>query len=237
MVRHSKNSTSGGHEVIRAVGYRRVSTTEQADSGAGLAAQQTTIEAEAARRGWDLVEVHTDQAMSGKSLVGRSSLEAAIESVESGRAEVLVVAKLDRLSRSLLDFASLMARAQTNGWNLVALDLGIDLSTPAGEFLASVMASAAQWERRIIGQRTREALAAKRAAGVRLGPPRRLPDHVAEQIVDLRSSGLSWARVAETLNELAVPTALTGRQWYPSTARSAVLAYERDLARAMAPSR
>ncbi len=105
------------------------------------------------------------------------------------------------------------------------------LSTPAGEFLASVMASAAQWERRIIGQRTREAMAAKKAAGVRLGPPRRLPDHVAERIIDLRSSGLSWARVAGTLNESEVPTALAGRQWYPSTARNAALAYERDMVR------
>src|SRR5674476_86633 len=195
-----KTSMTTTSDVIRAVGYRRVSTVEQADSGAGLAAQQTIIEAEATRRGWVLVEVHTDEAMSGKSLVGRTALLAAIESIELGRAEVLVVAKLDRLSRSLLDFASLMARAQAKGWNLVALDLGIDLSTPAGEFLASVMASAAQWERRIIGQRTREGMAAKKAAGVRLGPPRRLPDHVAEQIIGLRTSGLSWARAAETLN-------------------------------------
>lgn len=231
MARRTKTSDGTAPDQIRAVGYRRVSTTEQADSGAGLAAQRTIIEAEAARRGWVLVEVHTDEAASGKSLVGRAALKAAIEAVESGRAEVLVVAKLDRLSRSLLDFASLMARAQARGWNLVALDLGIDLSTPAGEFLASVMASAAQWERRIIGQRTREAMAAKKAAGVRLGPPRRLPDDVAQQIIDIRSAGLSWARVAETLNGLAVPTALAGRQWYASTARNAALAYERDLRR------
>jgi DNA invertase Pin-like site-specific DNA recombinase len=231
-----KTSMPTTPDVIRAVGYRRVSTTEQADSGAGLAAQQTIIEAEAARRGWVLVDVLTDEAASGKSLVGRSALEAAIAAVESGQAEVLVVAKLDRLSRSLLDFASLMARAQNKGWNLVALDLGIDLSTPAGEFLASVMASAAQWERRIIGQRTREAMAAKKAAGVRLGPPRRLPNLVAQQIIDLRSSGLSWALVAANLNRLNVPTALAGRQWYPSTARNAALAYKRDLARTAAPS-
>jgi DNA invertase Pin-like site-specific DNA recombinase len=231
-----KNPMSTAPDAVRAVGYRRVSTIEQADSGAGLASQQTIIEAEAIRRGWVLVEVHTDEAASGKSLVGRVALEAAITAVESGRADVLVVAKLDRLSRSLLDFANLMARAQTKGWNLVALDLGIDLSTPAGEFLASVMASAAQWERRIIGQRTREGMAAKKAAGVRLGPPRRLPDHLALQILDLRSSGLSWARVAEKLNALAIPTALNGRQWYPSTARNAALAYERDLAHDTAKS-
>jgi hypothetical protein len=77
--------------------------------------------------------------------------------------------ELDRLSRSLVYFAGLMERAQSRKWNLVALDLGVDLSTPAGEFLASVLASAAQGERRIIGQRTKDALAQKKAKGVRLG--------------------------------------------------------------------
>lgn len=154
---------------VRAVGYVRVSTDDQADSGAGLAAQRQAIEAECERRGWELVALHTDAGASGKSLTGRPALLDALEAMDTGRAQVLLVSKLDRLSRSLLDFAGLMARAQRDGWNLVALDLGIDLSTPAGEFMASVMAAAAQWERRIIGARTRDALAAKRAAGVRLG--------------------------------------------------------------------
>jgi hypothetical protein len=57
-----------------------------------------------------------------------------------------------------------------------------------------------------------------------------LLDQVAEQI-DLHSSRVPWARVADALNEMAVPTALAGRQWYPSTARNAALAYERDMAR------
>lgn len=64
-----------------------------------------------------------------------------------------------------------MERAQKKGWNLVACDLGIDLSTPAGEFKANVMGSAAQWERKLIGQRTKDALAAMRAQGVKLGRP------------------------------------------------------------------
>ena len=71
---------------------------------------------------------------------------------------------------------------------------------------------------------------------MRLGPPRHLPDAAAQQIVDLRSSGLSCARVAETLNQMAVPTTLAGRQWYPSTARNAALAYQRDIDREAAPS-
>ena len=176
---------------IRAVAYLRVSTIEQAESGAGLEAQRATIMAEIERRGWELHEVFTDAGVSGKSIVGRAWLHAAINAIEVGDADALVVAKLDRLSRSLLDFAALMARAQERRWNLVALDLGIDLSTPAGEFLASVMASAAQWERRIIGQRTREGLAAKKAAGVVLGRPRLLPDEVVDRIMAERSAGRS----------------------------------------------
>lgn len=215
---------------LRAVGYRRVSTVEQADSGAGLAAQESIIQAEVQRRGWVLAGTYTDTA-SGKSLAGREALTEALAEVESGRAQVLVVAKLDRLSRSLLDFAALMARAQKGGWVLVALDLGIDLSTPAGEFLASVMASAAQWERRIIGQRTREGMQAKAAAGVRLGPPRLVSDAVCQQIEHLRAEGLPWQAVADQLNHRGVPTGKGGATWYASTARNALLAYARDNAR------
>ena len=159
-----------------AVGYCRVSTDEQGDSGLGLAAQRAAIEAECNRRGWNLVAIHED-VLSGKTLK-RPGVAEALSAVESGEAGALIVAKLDRLSRSLVDFAGLMARAHAGRWNLVALDLGIDLSTPAGEFMANVMASAAQWERRIIGQRTREALAVKRAQGVRLGRPFVLPADV-----------------------------------------------------------
>jgi Resolvase, N terminal domain len=67
-------------------------------------------------------------------------------------------AKLDRLSRSLLDFASLMEDARREGWALVILDLGIDTTTPSGEMIANVMATFAQFERRLIGQRTKDAL-------------------------------------------------------------------------------
>lgn len=68
-------------------------------------------------------------------------------------------AKLDRLSRSVLDFAALMQRARRRGWNPVVLDLGVDTSMPAGALMANVMASFAEYERHLIGQRTSDALA------------------------------------------------------------------------------
>ncbi len=207
----------------RAIAYLRVSTAEQADSGAGLAAQRAAVEAEAQRRGWVLTKVYVDAAVSGKAIAGREALSQALHAVKTGQAEVMVVAKLDRLSRSLLDFAEIMRRAQSEGWNLVALDLGIDLSTPAGEFLASVMASAAQWERRIIGQRTKEALAAKKASGVRLGRPRLLSDAVAARISAERAAGRTLTAIADGLTADDVPTAQGGLRWYPATVRKVLL--------------
>ncbi|HXW80403.1 MAG TPA: recombinase family protein [Acidimicrobiales bacterium] len=141
-------------------------------------------------------------------------------------ASAIVVAKLDRLSRSLVDFAALMARAQVGRWNVVALDLGIDLSTAAGEFMANVMASAAQWERRIIGQRTKDALAVKQAEGVRLGRPVTLPAEVIGRIISARQTGAGWSAIAAGLNSDGVPTAHGGARWYPSTVRAVVLSAE-----------
>lgn len=108
---------------------------------------------------------------SGQRLSRRPGLAAALVDVETGPAEAVVVAKLDRLSRSLIDFAALMQRAQRRGWNLVAVDLDIDLSSPHGELFATMATGMALWERRMIGDRTKAALAARRAAGARLGRP------------------------------------------------------------------
>jgi DNA invertase Pin-like site-specific DNA recombinase len=207
--------------------YLRVSTTEQSDSGAGLAAQRATIDAEVARRGWEPPQTFTDTA-SGKSLAGREGLDQALALLDSGQAGVLVVAKLDRLSRSLLDFAALMERSRRKGWALVALDLGVDTTTPAGEMVASMMATFAQYERRIIGVRTKEALAAKKAAGVRLGRPRQVPEEVVINILEARAAGETYAAIADTLTDGGVPTAQGGVRWYPATVRHVALAGQRE---------
>ncbi len=204
------------------VGYIRVSTTEQADSGAGLTAQRTTINAEVERRGWNLAEVFTDTA-SGKSMAGREGLDAALRLLDAGQADVLVVAKLDRLSRSLLDFAALMERSRRKGWSLVALDLGVDTTTPAGEMVASLMASFAQYERRIIGVRTKEALAVKKAEGVRLGRPPSLPQQVVDRIHSERAAGATYRAISEGLQADQVPTAQGGASWHPATVRSVLM--------------
>src|SRR5271167_682314 len=204
---------------MRVIGYVRVSTDEQRSSGAGLAAQRASIEAECRRRGWQLVEVVEDAGYSAKDLK-RPGVQIALETLQRGQAGALVVAKLDRLSRSMLDFTAVMAKATKQGWALVALDCAVDTTTPAGEAMANVLATFAQFERRLIGQRTREALAAKRATGVRLGRPVSLPVAVRKRIASERKAGRSLAAIADSLNEEQVPTAQSGRRWWPSTVRA-----------------
>lgn len=210
----------------RVIGYIRVSTTEQADSGLGLAAQRKAIRAAAEQRGWELVRIAEDRGLSARTL-DRPGLLAAIDAVEKGDAHAILVAKLDRLSRSLLDFAGLMERSRRRGWAVIALDLGVDTTTPTGEMMANVLATFAQFERRIISQRTKDALAEKRAQGVKLGRPRTLPAEVVARIAAEREAGCSLAAIADGLNADGVPTSQGGASWYPSSVR-AVLAYAQE---------
>src|SRR6184192_2969595 len=175
---------------MRVLGYVRVSTDEQSGSGAGLEAQRRAIAAECERRGWHLVEVVEDAGFSAKDLK-RPGIQEALRVLKEGDAKALVAAKLDRLSRSMIDFTGLMATAQKQGWALVALDCAVDTTTPAGEAMANVLATFAQFERRLISQRTREALAQKKAQGVRLGRPPKLPAAVRTRIRRRRRAGKS----------------------------------------------
>lgn len=205
---------SGDH----VIGYARVSTEEQGVSGAGLAAQRRAIKAECERRGWQLARIEED-VLSGRTL-NRPGLTQALDACRSGDVSGIVVAKLDRLSRSLVDFAGLLVEAQKGGFNLVALDLGVDLSTPAGEFLASVMASAAQWERRIIGQRTKDALSIRREQGVTLGRPPLPRDALGRRVASMRKRGKTLQAISDTLNSESVPTLRGGQEWRPSSVRA-----------------
>jgi DNA invertase Pin-like site-specific DNA recombinase len=222
MATTTKPSAQASSGSLRALGYVRVSTDEQSDSGGGLQAQRKAIEVEADRRSWKLVEIAEDAGVSGKSFNGRPGLADVLARLDRGDADALIVSKLDRLSRSVVDAAGLMERARRRGWVLVAGDIGLDTSSSAGELVANVMASVAQWERRAIGDRTREALAAKRAAGTLRGPlgrPPALPPDTRKRIIRQRNDGHSYSAIAASLNEGQVPTAQGGLRWYPATVR------------------
>jgi DNA invertase Pin-like site-specific DNA recombinase len=205
--------------IHRVIAYSRVSTTEQADDGAGLDAQRSAIESACQDRGWELVDLVEDRGYSAKALK-RPGIQRVLTRMKAGEADALLVARLDRLSRSLMDFAGLMSRAQREGYGLVALDLGVDTSTPSGELIANVLASFSQYERRLIGQRTKEGMAEHKAQGKHMGRRSTLPVRVRKRIERERGRGLTLKAIADGLNADGVPTGQGGSEWRPSSVRA-----------------
>jgi len=215
------------------IGYCRCSTDEQATSGLGLVSQEATIRAEAERRGWELVAVVADEGMTGKNLE-RPALRSALEMIAAGQADGLVASKLDRLSRSLIDFTTILAWAKQAKAALVVLDFDLDTSTPSGRLVAQIVASVAEWEAETIADRTRQALAAKRARDGHLGLPAVTDDAaLAGRILAMRAAGLTLQAIADAMNDEKVPTPRGGALWRPSSVQT-VLGYRRPPAPAKA---
>jgi len=198
------------------LGYVRVSTDEQARSGLGLEAQEAALRSEAERRGWELV-IFRDEGASGKQV--NPGLRKALGELAAGLADGLIVARMDRISRSLLHAVEILDLAKNQGWALVVLDLGVDLTTPAGRALAGTMAVFAEFERELIRDRTRAAASAAKARGKKLGRPRQVTQEVARRIVELRDEGKSYDAITREL-ESAGELSPTGRPtWQASTVR------------------
>src|SRR4051812_22088585 len=217
------------------LGYVRCSTGEQAAHGYGLAAQEAAIRADAERRGWTLAGVTRDEGATGASL-DRPGLRDTLERIARGEASGLIVSRLDRLSRSVVDFGCLLEWFEDAGATLVALDLGVDTSTPGGRLVANVFASVAEWERATIAARTKAGLAAVRAEGKPISRPS-LADRpeLRERIASLRAGGMTLQAIADTLNTERVPTLRGGSHWRPSSVRTAA-GWERRKPRRQAPN-
>jgi len=199
------------------IGYIRVSTDKQIESGAGLDAQVAYIEAEAKRRGATFEIVSEGEGVSGKSTSKRLALNEAMARLDKGEADALIVYKLDRLTRSVADFLTVLERSRKGKWALIIGDLSIDTSTPMGEAMATISATFAQLERRRIGERTKDGLAQKKLQGVVLGRPVLMNAQTVEKIINLHKEGKGFNAIARQLNLEAVPTTQGGANWYAST--------------------
>jgi DNA invertase Pin-like site-specific DNA recombinase len=198
--------------------YVRVSTTDQVENGASLDAQAVALVESAERKGYR-VELVREEGRSGKSLNGRPALVGALDRLDRGEAQALYAHRLDRLSRSVADFAHLLDRAKRKGWTVAVLDADVDTSTPGGEFLVNVLAAAAQYERRIIGARTRDGMAQRKREGVRMGRPSTLHGSVVASVMAWRLDGMTFRAIADRLNADGIRTAQGGATWYPATVR------------------
>ena len=207
------------------LGYIRVSTDKQTDSGAGLEGQRNYLTSEATRRGAKLEIISEAEATSGKSTKKRPALMEALDRLDRGEAHALAVSKLDRLSRSVADFLMILERSRKGKWALIIGDLSLDTSTPMGEAMATISATFAQLERKRIGERTREALAVKKSQGVTLGAPRTMPAEIRARILSEVETGKGYNEVSRLLNAEHIPVT-RGTQWYASTIRSVHLSAE-----------
>lgn len=214
--------------MARAIGYRRVSTDKQADSGLGLDAQATAIEGAAVRLGLELAAVFTDAGVSGAlSAADRPVLMQAIGALRRG--DVLLVAKRDRLGRDVIEVAMLERLVLKRRARIVsAAGEGTDSDDPAGLLMRRLIDSFAEYERLIIGARTRAALAAKRTRGERIsrfvpfgsrlaGDGRTLETEPLEQAViaavrELRAGGYTLQAIADELNRQGARTR-SGSPW------------------------
>jgi DNA invertase Pin-like site-specific DNA recombinase len=159
--RTSPTSTSTARRVIA---YVRVSTDKQAESGLGLEAQREKVRAYCALHDAELVRICEDAGASASTLA-RPALAEALADLSAGRADALLVLKLDRLTRSTRDLGEVLDRAQREGWALLSVSESLDTSTAAGRLVVGVLGAVAQWEREAIGERTAAAMATLAAAG------------------------------------------------------------------------
>lgn len=202
---------------MEVIGYTRVSTAEQAAEGWTLAQQRKDIEAECHRRGWTLVEVIEDAGYTGRN-DERPGLHRALTLLGRRRnpPKAIVVTRLDRLARSLVNLATYIDLSAKQGWGLVALDQELNTTTANGRLVARIIASVAQWESEVNGERVREGMAEARANGKRFGYEVQVDPQTTARIVRARNRGRSYAAIARTLDKSTPPPG-GGARWYPST--------------------
>ena len=206
------------------MGYCRVKYQEVVGPKITLKEQEKAIRKECEARGYELVALYSDAG--SPEIQGRPALSSALASLNGGNGSILMVTKLDRLTRSMHVAARVLASAERGGWSVVALDSAVDTTTTQGGALVEVLALFDEMERKLIGeQEVRPELSIRRPVP-KLGRPSTLSSDIVERIVVARKNGATWAAIADELNEEGVPTAQGGRRWYPATVRHVANAAE-----------
>ena len=162
--------TRGVEGRLRAVGYVRVSTEQQATEGVSLEAQQVRIRAHCVSQDIELVDIVIDEGFSAKSLE-RPGIKRALAMLSGNQANAIVVVKLDRLTRSVKDLGYLCDSYFREGlpYSLLSVSDSIDTRSASGKLMLNVLMSVAQWEREAISERTQEAMNELKRRGVRMG--------------------------------------------------------------------
>ena len=219
-------------EKKKAVGYIRVSTEEQAKEGISLDNQAASITAYCKAKEWDLTEIITDEGLSAKDLK-REGVQKLIAMVKAKKFDMLIVYRLDRLTRSIRDLGYLTQDLfDKHDVAFSSIRESFDTSTATGRLMLNLIGCIAQWERETIAERTRDGLRYKKSKLERYGPvpfgfeldgkdlrPNKDELTIVDRIRDLRHRlRFSYRAIANRLNAEGVRTR-AGRKWFASSIR------------------
>jgi site-specific DNA recombinase len=220
---------------MRVIGYTRVSTLEQATEGMSLDAQASRIRAWSDATAADVVEIIRDEGVSGtKLLAHRPGGKRVADLLDARRpeADAVVVVRMDRLGRDAAEQLALLKRFRAGKVGLVAIAQHIDLATPHGRAMAQIGAVFAELERSLIAERTTEALTELRQQGLAWNHAPFGWDAVDGHLVtnpdeqdsltrirELRAAGVSYHRVAASLDSEGRPTK-RGGPWRAASVRA-----------------
>jgi len=213
----------------KAIGYIRVSTEQQADEGISLETQRSKITAWCELNDYELVAIYEDAGISGKTIIKRPQLQTALTEIRKDMA--LVVYSLSRLARSTKNCIEIADLLKVKGSDLVSLTEKIDTSSAMGEFFFTLIAALGQMERKVIGERTKAALAHKKAIGEKYAPVPfgyretngrleviQRESQIVAEMFHKRESGHTLQSIAESLNQQGI-VGKQGGKWYASSVR------------------
>jgi site-specific DNA recombinase len=201
--------------VGKIIGYSRVSTDEQAKDGVSIDMQARKIASYADVKDWTVDEVIADAGHSAKSL-HRPGMTRLMQMVEAGQVSTVIVYKLDRLTRSVADLDRLVKLFERKGVALVSLQESLDATTATGRLMMNLLASVSQWEREVIGERTKDAMRELKVQGKVYSRPVFSDQNTIAWLQEERQIGRSYAELATELNHRGVQTA-RGGLWRAST--------------------
>jgi len=208
-----------------AIAYLRVSTTEQADSGLGLEAQELAIRSYCQAKGLVIDEFVVDRGHSGATL-HRPGLTGVLDRVRAGGVDTVVVAKLDRLSRRVIDTLNTIELLRRHGTDIIFVQEAIDSTTAIGKAMLALVAVFAQMERDLVSERTTAALAAKRARGEALANPAYGTLQGEREAITLasalREEGYSLRQIGTVLSNKGLPPRRSS-QWSPEMVRRLIM--------------
>ncbi|MGZ4947209.1 MAG: recombinase family protein [Halobacteriota archaeon] len=192
------------------------------------------MEAYCIAKDWQLAGVETDKGYSAKDM-NRPGAQVVLDAVNAGDIDAIVVYKLDRLTRSITDLNDIILLLNAKNVASVSIEENIDATTATGRFMLNVLISISQWEREVIGERTKEAInSLKDNQKVYNGPvygfdapenvlyPNEAEQDAIKYMHDLRECGKSYRAIAAELNAAGLSTKKGGK-WQLTTVRNVLM--------------